>query len=142
MGKIRVYQFAKLLKISNDDAVEMLRKHGVDVKSNLSSVDEVLVEKFQQKTVPAAKPPGASTKGSSAAKPATVPGAVLTTRASKPTSTAPLKKISTKAKPAQTQPLKPIVAGKARVVAPSTTGAVVKASREVTTKPVAAGSRP
>ncbi|HEU5180906.1 MAG TPA: translation initiation factor IF-2 [Candidatus Polarisedimenticolia bacterium] len=50
MAKIRVYQLAKLLKISNDEAVDLLRKGGVDVKSNLSSIDEELVERFRGKT--------------------------------------------------------------------------------------------
>src|SRR5262245_4205923 len=50
MAKIRVYQFAKLLKITNDEAVELLRKGGFDVKSNLSSIGEERVEKFRTKT--------------------------------------------------------------------------------------------
>ena len=47
MGKIRVYQFAKLLKISNDEAVDLLRRGGIEVKSNLSSIDEALVARFR-----------------------------------------------------------------------------------------------
>jgi translation initiation factor IF-2 len=51
MGKIRVYTFAKLLKISNDEAVAILRRHGLEVKSNLSSIDEKLVAEFQSGAV-------------------------------------------------------------------------------------------
>jgi len=50
VAKIRVYELARALKISNDDAVDLLRRSGVDVKSNLSSVDEELVERLQSKT--------------------------------------------------------------------------------------------
>ncbi|PYQ14262.1 MAG: translation initiation factor IF-2 [Acidobacteria bacterium] len=94
MGKIRVYQFAKLLKISNDDAVELLRKHGVDVKSNLSSVDEALVERFQQKTASSAK---AAARPESPAAQRTGPAA-QTSYVTKPLKTAGVVKRGTVAK--------------------------------------------
>jgi translation initiation factor IF-2 len=69
MGKIRVYQFAKLLKISNDDAIDLLRRDGVEVKSNLSSIDPGLVDRFRVKGV--SRPaPAEATRKEAAAPPA------------------------------------------------------------------------
>jgi len=106
MGKIRVYQLAKLLKISNDEAADLLRRNGIEVKSNLSSIDENLVERFQPKSAPAAKP--------SASAPASGPRPAP--KAPKPkTGPMPAKKTGPRpaepsvAKPAQGATAKPIV---------------------------------
>ena len=94
MGKIRIYQFAKQMKISNDEAVELLRRNGVEVKSSLSSIDESLVVQFQSKgasglrtelpardAVPTAKPEGhtapKSVKTKAAKPPCAFPISVL-----------------------------------------------------------------
>ena len=76
MGKIRVHQLAKILKISNLEAVELLRRNGVDVKSNLSAIDENVVGTLRGK--PAAPAPRAVApkkdevaKTATSAKPAT-----------------------------------------------------------------------
>ena len=72
MPNIRVYQFAKLLKISNEEALQLLRRGGVEVKSNLSVIDEALISKFQAQS-------GAETRAASLPRPgASVPKTTAT----------------------------------------------------------------
>jgi translation initiation factor IF-2 len=73
MGKIRVYQLAKLLKISNDEAADLLRRNGIEIKSNLSSIDENLVERFRPKSAAAAKPEVARKESAPASGPRPAP---------------------------------------------------------------------
>ena len=101
MGKIRVYQFAKLLKISNDEAVAMLRRHGLDIKSNLSSIDDQLVSEFQsgklsspqENQVPAGASPtsAADPQAQAAAKPRRTKASPKTSRKA-----GPVKKVRSK----------------------------------------------
>jgi len=103
MGKIRVYQFAKLLKISNDEAIDLLRRDGVEVKSNLSSIDEGLVARFRAKAAPRPGPEGARKEGAAAAAPKPQPApktAKPKPAAAPPAGSAP-KKVPARAKPAQ-----------------------------------------
>ncbi len=47
MGKIRVYEIAKLVDKSNNEVIEFLKKEGITVKSHMSSVDESILDKFR-----------------------------------------------------------------------------------------------
>ena len=105
MGKIRVYQFAKLLKISNDEAIDLLRRNGVEVKSNLSSIDEGLVARFQAKVAPRPGPEGARKEGAApAAKPQPAPRAARPKAAAAPPAPPAPKKAPARAKSAQPSP--------------------------------------
>jgi translation initiation factor IF-2 len=142
MGKIRVYQFAKLLKISNDEAVELLRKSGLEIKSNLSSIDEDLVEKFQQKPASAAKTPGTPAKGPSAAKADSVTGTATATKSAKAAPAAPAKKLPvSKARPVPTQEQKPPATRPTRVASSAAPTAAGKTARESAAKPAPSGAR-
>ncbi|MCI0568497.1 MAG: translation initiation factor IF-2 [Acidobacteria bacterium] len=142
MGKIRVYQFAKLLRISNDEAVDLLRKSGLEIKSNLSSIDEVLVERFQQRVVSAAKTQDAAAKSSSAAKPGSVTGTAPATKTAKVAPAAVKKLSTTKVKPAPVQTQKGPATGPTKVVSRTVPAAASKTGRESAAKPVPSGSRP
>jgi translation initiation factor IF-2 len=114
MGKIRVYQLAKLLKISNDEAADLLRRNGIEIKSNLSSIDESLVERFRSKSAPAAAKPEVARP--EAAAPAPASGARPSAKPSKPkTGLTPAKKATPRpaepsaAKPAPGATVKPLV---------------------------------
>jgi len=96
MSKIRVYQFAKLLKISNDQALEMLRRGGVEVKSNLSVIDEALVTKFQSRSVAETGAPSSARPGATVSKTTVAPRASARTHA--PGGTATKKTASSKIK--------------------------------------------
>jgi len=126
MGKIRVYQFAKLLKISNDEAVDLLRKSGLEIKSNLSSVEEDLVERFRLKVAPAAKSAAAPAKGAPAAKSEAAAGPAPPGKATKSVPAATVKKLSAvKAKAASVQAPKSATGAQAKVAsqsAPATPG--------------------
>ncbi len=50
MGKIRVYELAKLVSKSNNEVIDLLKKEGIAVKSHMSSVDESVLDKFQDET--------------------------------------------------------------------------------------------
>ena len=111
MGKIRVYQFAKLLKISKDEAIDLLRRNGVEVKSNLSSIDEGLVARFQAKVAPRPGPEGARKEGAApAAKPQPAPRAARPKAAAAPPAPPAPKKAPTRAKSAQPAAEKPAAA--------------------------------
>ena len=126
MAKIRVYQLAKLLKITNDEAVDLLRKGGIDVKSNLSSIDEELVEKFRGK---AARPEEASaTPGSKTAhKPAAPAKAEARPAVKRP---AP-----PKTKAPETAAKKPVSAAPARPVGQAAAPAAKPSAPAVQTRP-------
>jgi translation initiation factor IF-2 len=142
MGKIRVYQFAKLLKISNDEAVELLRKSGLEIKSNLSSIEEDLVEKFQQKPASAAKTPGTPAKGSSAAKADSIAGTATATKSTKAAPVAPAKKLPvSKARPVPAQEHKSPATRPTKVASSTAPVAAGKTGRESAAKPAPSGSR-
>ena len=48
MGKIKVYELAKELNIENKELIEIAEKNGIEVKSHLSAIDEVGVEKIKK----------------------------------------------------------------------------------------------
>lgn len=50
MGKLKVYELAKELGLSNTEMLEKIRKMGIDVKSHLSTLDEKDVEKLRGNT--------------------------------------------------------------------------------------------
>ena len=137
MAKIRVYQFAKLLKITNDEAVDLLRKNGVDVKSNLSSVEEDIVEKFRGKAVRAEE---ASAGGGKAAP---KPPAPVKTQA-RPTIKRPT---APKAKAAEPLVRKPASTAGPRVAGPAAPPAAPRVTREPPApaghaRPPVSGARP
>ena len=49
MGKIKVYELAKELGITNAEVIENLRKFGVEVKSHLSVIESDIVKKIKTK---------------------------------------------------------------------------------------------
>ena len=55
MGKLKVYELAKEMNLSNTEMLERLNKAGISVKSHLSTLEESDVEKVKgvkaQKTV-------------------------------------------------------------------------------------------
>jgi translation initiation factor IF-2 len=112
MGKIRVYQFAKLLKMTNEEAVEFLRGHGVDVKSNLSTLDESLVDKFRQAAASPVKGSPAAPKTEGAPKAPRAPAvAAPAAKPSKPAAVprsvpAPKPPPAAKTKPSEEKPAK------------------------------------
>jgi translation initiation factor IF-2 len=143
MGKIRVYQFAKLLKISNDDAVELLRKSGLEIKSNLSSIEEDLVEKFRTKAVPAVKSSEGHGKGMASVKSESATGAAPPVKVVKPAAAAPVKKAAAaKSKPIPAQTQKAATTPHARIATPSAASAATKTGREPGAKQMPSGSRP
>ena len=110
MGKIRVYELAKALGLSNTEAIERLSKAGIVVKSHSSSVDEVTAraalskagirETKGAKQVVKEKPaPKAPTKAEGAKQKKAVPAA-------KP---APTPKVAAKPAPTPPQPVPPPV---------------------------------
>lgn len=110
MGKIRVYELAKALGLSNTEAIERLSKAGIVVKSHSSSVDEVTAraalskagirETKGAKQVVKEKPaPKAPTKAEGAKQKKAVPAA-------KP---APTPKVAVKPAPTPPQPVPPPV---------------------------------
>ncbi len=71
--KIRVYDLAKELKVSNAEMIDLLKTKGIDVKSHMSGVEESLVEglrgkETEAKPAPEAKKP--AKKEAAKAKPA------------------------------------------------------------------------
>lgn len=99
MGKIRVHQFAKILKISTHEAVELLRRNGVDVKSNLSVIDEDLVGTLRGK--PAAPAPRAhAAKKGEVAKTATSAKPVASVRSRARAAATPSRPVPARPKPA------------------------------------------
>jgi translation initiation factor IF-2 len=68
MAKIRVYQLAKQLEISNKDLLVIIRELGLEVKSHMSVVDEENAEIIAA----SAKPPPSVAKDSKATKKETV----------------------------------------------------------------------
>ncbi len=67
MSKVRVYEAAKELGVSNKEMIEKLRGIGVEVKSHSSSVDESVIAQLK---APAAAPPAASTPAPAKTEPA------------------------------------------------------------------------
>ncbi|MBC7077140.1 MAG: translation initiation factor IF-2 N-terminal domain-containing protein, partial [Synergistales bacterium] len=59
MSKIRVYELAKMLGLSNKELVNFLRELGVDVKTHMSSIDtdtaQLVEEAFRGERTPSAK---------------------------------------------------------------------------------------
>ncbi|HPU77221.1 MAG TPA: translation initiation factor IF-2 [Thermosynergistes sp.] len=59
MSKIRVYELAKMLGVSNKELVNFLRELGVDVKTHMSSIDtdtaQLVEEAFRGERTPSAK---------------------------------------------------------------------------------------
>ena len=49
MSKIRVYELAKKLEISNKELIAGLNEMGVEVKSHSSSIDEELAERYAKR---------------------------------------------------------------------------------------------
>ena len=96
MGKIRVYQVAKLLKITADEAVDLLRRNGAEVKSNLSSVDEKFVTQLQSKS--ASRGRGETSSEETPPSPTRPQQPVPKTTRARPATTAP-KKTAAKVKP-------------------------------------------
>ena len=139
MGKIRVYQLAKQLKVSNDEAVDLLRANGVDVKSNLSSIDEEWVDRIRQKrgafkTADSGAKAPLATKGEPAA-PAIPPKSV------KPIVPPPVKKAVPKPKvtpPAQEKTHAPV----AKVIPKTEKRLPLKTVRDAPAKPAPADVRP
>ena len=137
MGKIRVYQFAKLLSISNDEAVDLLRKHGVAVKSNLSSVEEALVDKFRQKPSPATPATGAAVKGPSGPRVEPSGEKTHTPKAMKASASTPAKKLpAPAAKTSQASPPKAASTPPGKAAPGTATTPAAMPARETTTKPV------
>ena len=63
MAKIRVYQLAKQLEVSNKDLLDTLRELGLEVKSHMSVVDDETAERI---TTAAKTPPSVDKKSKSA----------------------------------------------------------------------------
>src|SRR5437773_9637854 len=118
MGKIRIYQFAKLMKVSNDEAVELLRRNGVEVKSSLSSIDEGLVAQFQSKGTSGlrSEPPARDPVPSARSEGHTVPKPVKA-KATKP----PARKPAAKAKPVALKDERGIAVPQGKTPTPSAT---------------------
>ena len=49
MGKIKVYELAKELNITNTEMLELLKNEKIEVKSHLSTLDESDVEEVKKK---------------------------------------------------------------------------------------------
>ena len=47
MGKLKVYELAKELGLSNTEMLEKIKSMGIDVKSHLSTLDEKDIEKIR-----------------------------------------------------------------------------------------------
>ena len=50
MGKLKVYELAKELGLSNTEMLEKIKSAGIDVKSHLSTLDEKDVERLRGNT--------------------------------------------------------------------------------------------
>lgn len=48
MGKIKIYELAKELKMENKDLISMAKKLGIEVSSHMSGIDEVGVKKIRE----------------------------------------------------------------------------------------------
>ncbi|NLA90452.1 MAG: translation initiation factor IF-2 [Synergistaceae bacterium] len=49
MGKIRIYELAKILDISNKELLETLNNLGIDVKSHMSSIEDDIAQMVEEK---------------------------------------------------------------------------------------------
>ena len=47
LGKLKVYELAKEMNLTNQEMIEKLKNIGVEVKSHLSTVEENVVEKLK-----------------------------------------------------------------------------------------------
>ena len=47
MGKLKVYELAKEMNLTNQEMIEKLKNIGVEVKSHLSTVEDSVVEKLK-----------------------------------------------------------------------------------------------
>ena len=47
MGKVKVYELAKELGLTNNELIEKLKSVGVEVKSHLSVIDDEIVNKVR-----------------------------------------------------------------------------------------------
>ena len=50
MGKLKVYELAKMMNLSNTEMIDKLNKMGIEVKSHLSTLEESDVEKVKGST--------------------------------------------------------------------------------------------
>ncbi|MGN1012657.1 MAG: translation initiation factor IF-2 [Clostridia bacterium] len=55
MGKLKVYELAKMMNLSNTEMIDKLNKMGIEVKSHLSTLEESDVEKVKGSTQKTAK---------------------------------------------------------------------------------------
>ncbi|MGH9868379.1 MAG: translation initiation factor IF-2 [Candidatus Polarisedimenticolia bacterium] len=109
MAKIRIHELAKRVGLSTKDVVEKLRAQGVEVRSNLSSVDED-VEKLLSPSAVKTPPAPAPTKAPAASAPRPTPPAPARPAAKPPApgpAAPPGRPASTVSTPSSAQPPRP-----------------------------------